>query len=713
MSKTIVESSSPSSIPDGAEPAGPSTSPMARIQRCLMKRRREIALAAVPSAILAVVVGMAMGQNVYQVKATLEYQGTQAPKALDGVYQPKTFNDLKENVLDDRLVEAMMQKSELNIPVGPLKKAKRIKTEPPEDIDAKKITIVLEWPEGDKGAEMVNNLLTIFNDDVSADRKQRLEALKTATGANLANCLARQKVVEERYKTFADEAKTSDIKESLDKITGEVTSNEKALETPKGQLASIKAQIEKTEKDIEVLKTKPNEAGKAALEKRLREIQDKLDAEKINLDTNRDTLRTKEGDLEISRGLLAKKVITQESYNKEKEVVDKLAGEVKKSLKLIDSLEKGLAAEKKNPTFPEMEAARSTLEALNRQKTGIEAEIAEKKQLLDGLKERQNTLHALQEKAVKTDVERKQVEEERKKVAEQSRELENLLSDNSKLFKESPAKPPKEPYFNTAKKIIPVVFVIPMFLFVGFLLVRDMRTTDWQTMSLVHQLGLPVLGRCTHEGTMEIDPDEARTLALRLRQFVPDDGGTILFGSINEGNEVDELLGHVGRYLAMRDERVLIVDTRIAQADPSSLIRHVERPVEMIAAEGVSVAPAPGMSGLVQYLVFEGHELREFIQPTGLGSVDFLPAGGPYPLTDVLASEPMKDLLKNLRKDYSVILLAGPPVTHTTDTEILAAYADGIVVVLNGAGSSEVALPEFFQSLREANAPLLGAVMCG
>jgi Mrp family chromosome partitioning ATPase len=99
--------------------------------------------------------------------------------------------------------------------------------------------------------------------------------------------------------------------------------------------------------------------------------------------------------------------------------------------------------------------------------------------------------------------------------------------------------------------------------------------------------------------------------------------------------------------------------------------------------------------------------------PTQITAVDYLPAGGPYPVTDVLASEAMRDLLEACRKKYSLILLLGPAVSKSIDTEILAAYVNGLVLVLNeplGACTPETR--SFFQSLKEADVPLLGAVLC-
>lgn len=102
-----------------------------------------------------------------------------------------------------------------------------------------------------------------------------------------------------------------------------------------------------------------------------------------------------------------------------------------------------------------------------------------------------------------------------------------------------------------------------------------------------------------------------------------------------------------------------------------------------------------------------------FIWPTRIQAVDYFPAGGPYKVSDVLASQAMKDLLDTLGKTYTLILLVGPALSYTVDTEILAAYAHGIAVVLNELlRGLTPSVAQFVQSLREANAPLLGAVLC-
>src|SRR5438105_7522416 len=88
-----------------------------------------------------------------------------------------------------------------------------------------------------------------------------------------------------------------------------------------------------------------------------------------------------------------------------------------------------------------------------------------------------------------------------------------------------------------------------------------------------------------------------------------------------------------------------------------------------------------GVAGLVQYLVFEGQDHAQFIYHTRLPGVDYMPAGGPYPVTDALASEPMAELVQTVRQEYTLLLVVGPALARSVDTEILAAYADGMIVV--------------------------------
>src|SRR5262249_4664250 len=209
-------------------------------------------------------------------------------------------------------------------------------------------------------------------------------------------------------------------------------------------------------------------------------------------------------------------------------------------------------------------------------------------------------------------------------------------------------------------------------------------------------LGLPVVG---HEA-------QPRALALRLRQYVPDAGGVVLFSSLQEGPEVEGLVAEVGRCLAMQDEKVLILDARLTEVQDPARVAWAAAP----AADG---SDEDGyLPGLVQYLIFEGQDPLHLARPTRVPGVEYIAAGRPCGTTDVLASQQMRDLFEAVSKKYSLILLVGPPAAQGVETEILAGYANGILIALNRP--LEKLAPEverLLQSLKEANAPLLGCVL--
>ena len=178
----------------------------------------------------------------------------------------------------------------------------------------------------------------------------------------------------------------------------------------------------------------------------------------------------------------------------------------------------------------------------------------------------------------------------------------------------------------------------------------------------------------------------------------------LLFAPLSGRGGVNELVCDVSRYLALQDEKVLILDGRIGDSQETAPPPWTSP----MATSGGGMA-----TGLVQYLVFEGQSVWDAILPTRLPGVEYLPAGGPCSTTDVLASQQMRDLLETLRRHYSLIVVAGPAVDHPVDTEILSGYADGVLAVVDGpAGARPPAAEALVRSLQVGGAPLLGAVVC-
>jgi Mrp family chromosome partitioning ATPase len=265
-----------------------------------------------------------------------------------------------------------------------------------------------------------------------------------------------------------------------------------------------------------------------------------------------------------------------------------------------------------------------------------------------------------------------------------------------------------------------------MFLFFGLVAAFDGAVRRAAPETVAEKMGLPVLARLPVDRGASRPrqlaggrPDRARGLALRLRQIVTDPGSIILFTPSSDGEEAQQLVCDVSRYYALRDERVLILDARIAETPSESPLAGM-LPVTSVKVEGgrfnAQGTPAPengnGVgSSLVKYFLYECDEPADLIVPTPVPAVDYMPAGGPYPTTDVFATYRMKELVEAIRKQYSMILMVGPSLSHGTDVEILASYVNAIVVVLNKGAKTTPGVAESLQSLKEAKAPLMGSVI--
>jgi len=705
MTKTSEFSLGSASSQTGSGEGPPSAigSMVNQVKSILMRRWKLVAAGAVLCGVLAAGIALAMGQKIYVAEGTLLYTSPPAPESVKGVYTPPRFDTLKDLVTSSDLLEALAREQKMAIPPAIMKKL--IKVDVP--FNTEKVAVTLEWPDSDQGAEMVNSLMRLYIERVAASRKSTLTNQLRNTENNIVDCDKRLIVHRAAYKKLASQVGVANIKEALTTLEAKISEKERDLAGPRGQRENIQAQIRAQQKEIAKIKMQPkggqpNEESK----RRLKELESQLISQKGELEEAVTNLREAEQEYEITR----KGSPSRAMLEKAKADADRAFTRKKTAAAKVKRTEEDIQDLKDNPGSQDLIAAQKQIDGLELQLAGFQGQIEIKEEELAPMRKRREQLVELQREAELPAAKVEQTEAEMKKLEDQKRDFGQLASQDFREFEIfTPAKASDTPAYSTAKKWAVPAFAIPFLLFVGLVVTRDLRSGEGQTEALAAQLGLPVLARPA--SGRSLSAGEARGLALRLRQYVSASGSTVLVSSLNDGPAVDDVVANVSRYLAMRDERVLILDARIAADGLPRLARMVERPVEMVAA-GETSAPMPsGLSGLVQYLVFEGQDASHFIHPTGLGAVDYLPAGGPYPMTDVLATEPMKDLLHQLRHRYTVILLVGPSLAHPVDTEILAAYTNGMVVVLNGTVGRVAPTQEFIRSLREANVPLLGAVL--
>jgi capsular exopolysaccharide synthesis family protein len=146
--------------------------------------------------------------------------------------------------------------------------------------------------------------------------------------------------------------------------------------------------------------------------------------------------------------------------------------------------------------------------------------------------------------------------------------------------------------------------------------------------------------------------------------------------------------------LAQRGSRVVIVDSDIRKQGVSRVL-------------GFPFGAAAGLSSLLT----GGYDIEQALQPyPALPNLWVLPAGpAPPNPAELLSSPAMGELLRDLRQRFDHVVLDSPPLLLLTDGVILAAMADGVVLVVESGVTSRSALSRVRRILDRAGAKTLGA----
>jgi tyrosine-protein kinase len=115
--------------------------------------------------------------------------------------------------------------------------------------------------------------------------------------------------------------------------------------------------------------------------------------------------------------------------------------------------------------------------------------------------------------------------------------------------------------------------------------------------------------------------------------------------------------------------------------------------------------------GLTDVVV--GHaEIDDALQPVGFNGLTLLPSGQlpPNP-SELVGTDAMVDLLESLRDRFDSIIIDTPPLLPVTDAAVLAAHADGVLVVARAGKTTRHQLMLAMRSLQAVGARVLGTVL--
>ena len=146
--------------------------------------------------------------------------------------------------------------------------------------------------------------------------------------------------------------------------------------------------------------------------------------------------------------------------------------------------------------------------------------------------------------------------------------------------------------------------------------------------------------------------------------------------------------------LAQRGDRVALIDTDLRRP-------RIHRSFQLSNDKGLS-----------NFLTSQATP-EELARPVRQVPNLFVITSGPTPPNpaELLSSEPLEALFAELRRHFDFIVLDSPPAISVADSMILAAHADGVMLVVHGGVTTRETLKHTTKLMNSVNARILGIVL--
>lgn len=111
-------------------------------------------------------------------------------------------------------------------------------------------------------------------------------------------------------------------------------------------------------------------------------------------------------------------------------------------------------------------------------------------------------------------------------------------------------------------------------------------------------------------------------------------------------------------------------------------------------------------------ILANNEDYRSVASPSAVDNLMII-TSGPIPPNpaELLNSRRMKTFLKSVQSDYDLVILDVPPLLSVTDTQVVAAYVDGVILVVRQGVAQRSAVKRAKELLIMVHANLLGYVL--
>jgi hypothetical protein len=674
------------------------------------------------------------GKQSFTVEGMMTYSGSE-DYVQRKVFPPLKIETVSQLLRSPEVIEQAIKELDSPIRLDMVMRQLRVQIVQMSD----NFAVAIDSSETENSSKLVNRMMELAQSRYLKQRNDTFQQAITRAENELQNAEKAHQESMTKLREALAHRNVGDPKleyESVSKEIGELSSKVKELESSED---SLKAQIETLIATIAEQSKPSNPAQPEVNDLLTPEQQAAIVKAKGDLATAESDLKFLRGERDRKRGPAERNIIPAEEYRK-------AIQDCKNAEEKVDTLKKViLALEKKpDPKNPLPLLANDPLADMKKMLSSLRLDLAtlpfklsaakrnltEKRERLQELSKARAEIEPFEQATTRTGT----LLSERTRERSELDQIRSKISDphTSELKIRSLASSSASATSSNYLKIAAAVFGVLFMLYLGYLAAIELPRVTREQAPLApmgampsppapqpvqppavqqvynspfapSKLPVPVLGRFAPVTTTQsgrfISPagpsQEVHTLADGIAQKFQEPGSIVLFTPMGEGVQVEKLVSELSRHYARAGESVLLFDAR-----------GVSSPLNV----GSTGASSPGIDA---YLKGKSEDAAACFTPTQFPSVEYTRGDITHTATGgAMAMYRFRQLLDEMRNRYSKVLMIGPTARHVDDLEMLTAFSEGVVLVVQDqANPNDV--NAYVEAMKTADAPIFGAVVVG
>lgn len=190
-----------------------------------------------------------------------------------------------------------------------------------------------------------------------------------------------------------------------------------------------------------------------------------------------------------------------------------------------------------------------------------------------------------------------------------------------------------------------------------------------------------------------------RSMARRIRAELPLESSKVMIVSVGKNEGSTTLAVHLARCFGQQGESVVLVDGAIREGAVENDLR------QLVLADGEEP------DGLGDFLAGNVDDVEQIVWPTTLYGVSCIPSAQFGIVPELLGSRRMRDLVDDVVQDHNLLIIDGPPISTSSDAEILCSLVDAVIVVVEACRFRSQSIKRSLQRISDTGVPVMGVVL--